>query len=158
VLTWLVRAFHLKFAIGLAILQGLYLLNADQLPARAYTSANGLPMSRMNDTLNDSQGFLWFASAHGLTRFDGYEFRTFGTGDGLPAKTITSLMQDRDGTYWLGTNKGLCHFDGTHFKLYPHRGGSYVTTLFHGQSGTNLVWCNRGIVPTEAAARRGSAA
>jgi ligand-binding sensor domain-containing protein/signal transduction histidine kinase len=134
-----VRAFHLKFAICLAIVQGMSLLKADQLPARAYTSADGLPMSRMNDILNDSQGFLWFASAHGLTRFDGYEFRTFGTEDGLPTKTITTLIQDRDGSYWLGTNKGLCHFDGTHFKLYPIRAGTYVTTLFQDRRGR--IWC-----------------
>jgi ligand-binding sensor domain-containing protein len=93
-------------------------------------------MSRMNDILRDSKGFLWFASSQGLTRFDGYEFRTFGLEDGLPTKVITVLMQDRDGTYWLGTNKGLCHFDGSKFTLYA---GHYVTALMQDSRGR--IWC-----------------
>jgi ligand-binding sensor domain-containing protein/two-component sensor histidine kinase len=128
-----------KFVLCLALLRGFLSVKADELPARSYTSADGLPMSRMNDILNDSQGFMWFATNQGLTRFDGYEFRTFGVEDGLPSKTITALMQDRDGTYWLGTNTGLCHFDGIHFKFYPLAPGGYVTTLF--QDNIGRIWC-----------------
>ena len=87
----------MKVLFCMLVLQSL-LLNADQLPARAYTSADGLPISRMNDILDDRQGFVWFASDEGLTRFDGYEFRTFGIEDGLPSKVVSALLQDRDGT------------------------------------------------------------
>ncbi len=139
-LPWLVRVSGLRILCCLALLHAFLPLEADQLPARAYTSADGLPLSRMNDILTDRQGFLWFASDQGLTRFDGYEFRTFGIADGLPTKTITALLQDRDGTYWLGTNKGLCHFDGFHFKLYPlPEPANYVTVLF--QDSRRRIWC-----------------
>jgi ligand-binding sensor domain-containing protein len=139
VLTWLVRMLRIKLLVCLLLPRICLLVRADQLPARAYTSADGLPMNRMNDILNDRQGFLWFATDQGLARFDGYEFRTFGVEDGLPSRTITALLQDRDGTYWLGTNKGLCHFDGSRFKLYPlDVEGNYVTALF--QDSRRRIW------------------
>ena len=129
----------MRFTICLLMLRTIGLLNADQLPARAYNSADGLPMSRINDMLTDKLGFMWFATDQGLSRFDGHEFRNLGLEDGLPTKIITALMQDLDGTYWLGTNKGLCHFDGSHFKLYPLNHGNFVTTLF--QDSHRRIWC-----------------
>jgi len=141
-LTWLVRDFSMKCRLAMIFLvmsTGVWKVSADQLPARAYTSADGLPMNRLNDILTDKTGFMWFATDQGLARFDGYEFRTFGVEDGLPSKTVTALMQDRDGSYWLGTNKGLCHFDGTRFKLYPLSAGNYVTVLF--QDSRARIWC-----------------
>ncbi len=146
---WLVRDFNTRrllrvsgtciAMIALVTRARVWELSADQLPARAYTSADGLPMSRMNDILTDKTGFMWFATDEGLSRFDGYDFRTFGVDDGLASKTITVLMQDRDGSYWLGTNKGLCHFDGAHFKLYPLAVGNHVTALF--QDSRRHIWC-----------------
>jgi hypothetical protein len=53
----------MRLALCLAFLQGSVTLHADQLPARAYTSADGLPMSRMNDILRDGNGFLWSFAA-----------------------------------------------------------------------------------------------
>jgi len=129
----------MKLLFCLAILQGALALKADQLPARAYTTSDGLPVNRMNDILADRLGFLWFASEEGLTRFDGYKFQTFGIADGLPAKSITALLQDRDGSYWLGTAKGLCHFDGTAFRLYPLPARNEVNVLFQDHRGR--IWC-----------------
>jgi ligand-binding sensor domain-containing protein/two-component sensor histidine kinase len=129
----------MKPLVCFALLACLCPLKADQLPARAYTTADGLPVNRMNDILADRLGFLWFASEEGLTRFDGYQFQTFGTADGLPSKAITALLQDHDGTYWLGTHKGLCHFDGSTFKLYPFPQPNVVNVLFQDRRGR--IWC-----------------
>ncbi len=135
----LVQVSSRKLLFCLAILQLALALKADQLPARAYTTADGLPVNRMNDILADRLGFLWFASEEGLTRFDGYKFQTFTIADGLPAKSITALLQDRDGSYWLGTAKGLCHFNGTTFKLYPFPSRNEVNVLFQDRRGR--IWC-----------------
>ena len=122
---------------------------ADQLPSRAFTTQDGLPVNRINDILADSHGLLWFASNHGLTRFDGYDFHTFTEEDGLPSSSVTALMEARDGTLWLGTGKHLCHFQprrpenadraAKEFTTYDLISGNEVTSLFEDHRGR--IWC-----------------
>jgi len=50
-------------------------LHAEQLPLQTYTTAEGLPHNEINRIVKDSRGFLWFCTAEGLSRFDGYIFR-----------------------------------------------------------------------------------
>jgi len=50
-------------------------LNAELLPIRSYSTADGLAADRVNQILVDSRGFVWFCTPEGLSRFDGYRFR-----------------------------------------------------------------------------------
>jgi uncharacterized protein YhbP (UPF0306 family) len=44
---------------------------------RRYTTQDGLPSNACNDVCQDSRGFIWIASSYGLSRFDGFSFKTF---------------------------------------------------------------------------------
>jgi len=57
---------------------------AGGLPLKYYTTADGLAHNEINKIVRDSRGFLWFCTADGLSRFDGYTFTNFGTDQGLP--------------------------------------------------------------------------
>src|ERR1035441_9518009 len=59
-------------------------LHAKRLPIRSYTTADGLASDQVLCIHQDSHGFLWFCTAEGLSRFDGYSFTNYHTGDGLP--------------------------------------------------------------------------
>ena len=50
----------------------------ERLPIRTYATADGLAHNIVNRIVRDSRGFLWFCTAEGLSRFDGYRFTTFG--------------------------------------------------------------------------------
>ncbi len=84
---------------------------AERLPIKTYTVADGLAHNEINKIARDSRGFLWFCTADGLSRFDGYTFRNFGTDQGLPHANVTDLLETRNGEYWLATNAGLVHFN-----------------------------------------------
>ncbi|HMH45783.1 MAG TPA: two-component regulator propeller domain-containing protein [Pyrinomonadaceae bacterium] len=84
---------------------------AEQLPLKAYTTADGLPHNVVNKIFRDSHGFLWFCTDDGLSRFDGYEFINFGIEQGLPGPVVNDLIETRDGEYWVATNGGLCKFN-----------------------------------------------
>jgi ligand-binding sensor domain-containing protein/signal transduction histidine kinase len=56
--------------------------------------------------VRDSRGFLWFCTADGLSRFDGYRFTTYDTSQGLPYPSINDLLETRAGVYWLASNGG----------------------------------------------------
>jgi ligand-binding sensor domain-containing protein/signal transduction histidine kinase len=79
---------------------------AEQLPLRVYTSADGLGQNRVKRIVRDSRGFLWFCTADGLSRFDGYRFTTYDTSQGLPYPSINDLLETRKGVYWLASNGG----------------------------------------------------
>jgi ligand-binding sensor domain-containing protein/signal transduction histidine kinase len=86
-------------------------IDAERLPIRTYTTADGLPHNSINRIVRDSRGFLWFCTGEGLSRFDGYSFVNYGVTEGLPHSTVKDLLQTRSGDYWIATNGGLCKFN-----------------------------------------------
>ena len=65
---------------------------AERLPLRPYTVADGLAHNEINKIVRDSRGFLWFCTAEGLSRFDGYAFTNYGTAEGLPHGTVNDFL------------------------------------------------------------------
>src|SRR6266700_1356014 len=84
---------------------------AEQLTIRTYTTADGLVRDQINRIVQDSRGFLWFCTAEGLSRFDGYTFTNYTTDQGLPHRNVTDLLETRTGEYWIATNGGLVRFN-----------------------------------------------
>ena len=102
-----------RCALWLAVLVLAPWLDAagDQMPIRSYTTADGLPHNNINRIVRDSRGFLWFCTADGLSKFDGYAFTSYGTEQGLPDSYVSDLLETRAGDYWVATNGGLVRFD-----------------------------------------------
>jgi ligand-binding sensor domain-containing protein len=86
-------------------------VRAERLPIKTYTTADGLAHNNVKRIVRDSRGFLWFCTADGLSRFDGYTFSNFGTDLGLPHSSVNDLLETRNGEYWVATNGGLVPFD-----------------------------------------------
>src|SRR3984893_6243583 len=82
-------------------------VHGERLPIRSYTVADGLAHNEINKIVRDSRGFLWFCTANGLARFDGYTFTNYGTDQGLPHVNVTDLLETRDRQFWVGTYGGL---------------------------------------------------
>jgi ligand-binding sensor domain-containing protein/two-component sensor histidine kinase len=134
---------------------------AERLPLKAYTVADGLPNNIINKIMRDSRGFLWFCTAEGLSRFDGYSFTNYGVDQGLPHTTINDFLESRSGELWIGTNGGLVLFDPEgeasprvvladgHPRTRPlfrtiipddnDRAARAVNVVFEDRSGT--IWC-----------------
>ena len=84
---------------------------AARLPLKGYTTADGLAHNEINKIVRDSRGFLWFCTAEGLSRFDGYTFTNFGTDHGLPHPYVNDLVETNTGEFWVATNGGLVRFN-----------------------------------------------
>jgi signal transduction histidine kinase/ligand-binding sensor domain-containing protein len=85
--------------------------NAERLPVRVYSTADGLPSNQVNCVKRDSHGFLWFCTVEGLSRFDGYTFTNYGVDQGLPDRVVTDFLETRSGEYWVATVRGLARFN-----------------------------------------------
>lgn len=76
------------------------------------TTASGLSQSTINKIIQDKKGFLWFATADGLNRYDGYSFSVFRNDPSdnktLSGSDISTVCEDDEGNLWVGTrNAGL---------------------------------------------------
>jgi PAS domain S-box-containing protein len=106
------RPVLLRAAVWLGVLCALVApCTAEQLPIKSYTTADGLARDSVNRIIQDSRGFLWFATTEGLSRFDGYRFTNYGVEQGLPHRSINDLLETRSGVYWIATGDGLCRFN-----------------------------------------------
>jgi ligand-binding sensor domain-containing protein len=84
---------------------------AERLPVKDYTVADGLPRDRVFRIRQDSQGFLWFCTLEGITRFDGVGMTSFTVSDGLPDRLVEDFLETKDGKIYLATGKGLAQFN-----------------------------------------------
>jgi ligand-binding sensor domain-containing protein/signal transduction histidine kinase len=131
-------------------LYALCVLHAVRLPIRTYTTADGLARDHILCITQDSHGFLWFCTAEGLSRFDGYRFTNYTTAQGLPDNEIQDFLETRAGVYWVATSGGLCRFDPagagvSRFHCYPVTGAGGVPgplVLYEDRSGA--VWAGGG--------------
>ncbi len=77
---------------------------------KSYSTLNGMPHNRVSDIYTDSEGFVWVCTWHGVSRYDGYNFKTFSTtpGDNSPLShnRFLSVSEDSRGHLW--------------FKVYNH--------------------------------------
>ena len=86
-------------------------IHAERLPLKSYSTHDGLPHNQVNRIVRDSRGFVWFCTADGLSRFDGYAFRTFAPEGDLPGPSVTDMLETRRGVFWLATSNGLVQFN-----------------------------------------------
>lgn len=122
---------------------------AEQLPVKTYTIADGLARDYINRIKLDSHGFIWFCTAEGISRFDGYGFTNYGVNDGLPHRIVNDFLETRDGIYLFATFGGLVQFDplgtnanGSHFTVIPldqSEDSKYTVRLLEDKDGA--IWC-----------------
>lgn len=105
-----------------------------QNPAVSYLGIEqGLPNNTVRCILQDKKGFIWFGTDDGLTRYDGYVFKTFRNSyeneRTLTNNIISALFEDRKGQMWVGTRQGC--------SVYNARSGRFTTVGYRTPSGVN---------------------
>ena len=100
----------------------LLLLNQRQVYAQSdlinfkhFSYREGLVQSPIDDFLQDDQGFIWFGNLKGLTRYDGYEFKTFvhsaSDKSSISNNRVNAVVMDSEKNIWIGTANGLNRFN-----------------------------------------------
>ena len=79
----------------------------DDLLVSHYTEQNGLLNNIVNCSLKDKEGFMWFGTWYGLTRFDGTHFQNFSNAVNIvsdqPPRKIETIVEDGQGNIWIKT-------------------------------------------------------
>ncbi len=108
---------------------------------------DGLPSSEVYDIHQDKDGYLWFATDHGLSRYNGYEFKTFTVDDGLSDNTIFDIREDQNGVLWLSTysggisyySNGKCGIHPINDEIIKMLGSNYPDNLILDEDGSMLI-------------------
>ena len=98
---------------------------ADEVPPlrhyvrQTWQTAEGLPQNSVRAIAQTREGYLWFATAEGLVRFDGVRFTVFDrtSTPALPGSNIDSLAVAADGALWIGLRRhglGRLHAGQSH--------------------------------------------
>ncbi|HMC96323.1 MAG TPA: two-component regulator propeller domain-containing protein, partial [Flavobacteriales bacterium] len=103
----------------------------------------GLPSNTVYCALEDREGYLWFGTDAGASRFDGSHFQNFTTSDGLLDNEVLGMFQDSQDRLWfLSLNGRLCYWkDGRfhggseHPELDQLRPTSGLTAIAEDQQG-----------------------
>lgn len=65
-------------------------LLSQELKVEHFDVENGLPSSQVFSVFQDNEGYMWFTTDKGLSRYDGYSFKNFSTKDGIIDNTVLS--------------------------------------------------------------------
>lgn len=87
-------------------------MNARNIQIKDIPHLDKLSTNVINTIFQDSEGYIWYGTAEGLCRDDGYNIHTFRSDfkdpDMMPSNVITCLGEDSiTHNIWIGTDKGL---------------------------------------------------
>lgn len=73
------------------------------------------PSGEVKRIVQDSLGFVWYATREGVHRFDGYAVRTYskvpGASNSIISSTVLELFLDAEDNLWVGTDRGVSRYD-----------------------------------------------
>ena len=95
---------------------------------------DGLSNNQVLDIFKDSEGFMWFATASGLNRYDGCQmtlFRSYNADPAsLPDNYIKSIQEDYKGNLWILTGVGYVIYN-SESETFDREVHASVMVLFH---------------------------
>lgn len=99
-----------KIVLSITLVCLSCMVNASDFMFRHLEVKDGLSNNQVLDIFKDSEGFMWFATASGLNRYDGSQvkvFRSYETDpSSLPDNYISSIQEDYKGNLWILTGEG----------------------------------------------------
>lgn len=118
--------------------------SAQQIRFRNYSVAEGLPSSTVRAVTQDDQGYLWFGTKNGISRFDGYQFRNFqykkNDSTSLGNNFIHCISRVDSTHLWIGTEHGIYVLD-LEKEQFSHFGPPKERTVFDiMQDKDGIVW------------------
>ncbi|MDM8526620.1 two-component regulator propeller domain-containing protein [Anaerolineales bacterium HSG24] len=119
---------------------------------------DGLSTNVTYFAMQDNSGFMWFGTADGLNKYDGYEFTVYRQDPEEPTtisnNRVNYILQDQSGTLWAGTAGGFNRFDREteRFTRYTHEADNpkslshnFVNVIYEDQTDNLWVGTSAGL-------------
>jgi ligand-binding sensor domain-containing protein len=87
------RPIHQLYKIGFCwLFLWPFLLHAQSFRYNQYTTYNGLPIDNIYAAAQDGNGFMWFATNFGISKFDGHDFYNYGKKNGINNMAVMDIV------------------------------------------------------------------
>lgn len=81
----------------------------------SYTADDGLNQNSIYETIQDYRGYLWFSTANGISRFDGYEMHNYKYNpkdtSSIYGEFYFTFFEDSKKQLWVSHDKGLSYYN-----------------------------------------------
>ncbi|MFP4557742.1 MAG: two-component regulator propeller domain-containing protein [Bacteroidales bacterium] len=115
-----------------------------QYPIESWSMDEGLPSDMTIKILQDSTGYLWFATYKGIAQFDGVNFSNYNhtTSAAIKSVTIQDLTQDAEGNLWFASQRGVAKFSDNSFTTPEGLDGlsNISVEAIYFDSTSNTIW------------------
>lgn len=103
-------------------------------PAYMNISVNeGLPSSETYFVRQDSHGYMWFCTDHGVVKYDGFRTHLYNKTNGLPDEVVFKIVEDEIGRVWFYLYNGtLAYYDHERRKMFPYKYNHLLKQVNHG--------------------------
>ena len=99
----------------------LTLQASERLNFRTFDVKSGIADNYVQSILCDRYGFMWFSTLNGLSRYDGYQFKTYTTTQlGAYNNDIEFTAEDASGTIWIKTPKSYYFYNREKDEIDDH--------------------------------------
>jgi len=151
------KAICLTFLLNLTLSLNLY-AQMNDIKFERISLEQGLSQATVWAIMQDSKGFMWFGTADGLNKYDGYSFTIYNhdprDSTSISDNKIITIYEDKSGTLWIGTDGGgLNKFDRetekfTHYKHEPSNPNSlsdnHILSICEDKSGALWIGTHYG--------------
>ncbi|WP_372940986.1 EAL domain-containing protein [Shewanella sp.] len=131
----------------------VFSVSANQYQIERLNISDGLPSALVTTIYQQKNGFLWFATDSGVSRYDGQAFIHFQFSPGskrhISNNFVTDVIEDSQGNIWFATEDGLNQLNpDDHLTIYPlnpepfDQNTNWITKLY--QDSSNNLWVGTG--------------
>ncbi|WP_184550474.1 hybrid sensor histidine kinase/response regulator transcription factor [Mucilaginibacter sp. FT3.2] len=120
------------------------------------TADDGLSQNSVLAIAQDSRGFMWYGTQHGLNKYDTRTFKIYNNDPdvrtSLSSDYITSLLVDSHGVLWVGTRNGLNrynpetdNFERINLGRLQVPNNQVISCIYEDRKKSLWIWCTEGL-------------
>jgi len=106
-----------------------------------YSVKDGLAQTQVYAISSDDEGYLWFGTAGGVSKFDGENFNNYSSANGLVNNVVIDI-KSHQGYTWIITSKGITSIKGNQinsFDLLEVINGSSISCATISKARASLI-------------------
>ncbi|MBN2165967.1 MAG: SpoIIE family protein phosphatase [Marinilabiliaceae bacterium] len=105
-----------------------------------YKTIDGIESSKIYSICQTKDGFIWFGTDVGISRFDGSRFDNYSIEHGLASGGVRYIFEDSNKTLWIGHEGGnITQYSNNHFSIFKFVNINSNITSFC-QDSTGNIW------------------
>ncbi len=101
-----------------------------------FQTEDGLPSREVYCMTQDSIGYYWFGTDNGVSRFDGYEFKSYQIGNNYEVNVFNSIKIKKNRLWFGSMFHGAYYFEKEHLYSYKY---NHLLTKYKGKYTTSIL-------------------